>query len=155
MLLYKSQSLSVIVLMLVFSQNSQIQILTPKPRQRVKKQRHHFAGKVLDSQNYGFSSSHIRLWQLDHKEGWSPKNWCFWIVVLDKILESPLDCKEIEPVNHKGNQPWIFIGRTDAEAEPPILWLSDVKSWLTGKDADARWERWKAKGEGDSRGWDG
>ena len=135
MLLYKSQSLSVIVLMLVFSQNSQIQILTPKPRQRVKKQRHHFAGKVLYSQSYGFSSSHIRMWQLDHKEGWSPKNWCFWIVVLDKILESPLDCKEIEPVNHKGNQPWIFIGRTDAEVL--ILWPPDVKNWLIGKDPDA------------------
>ena len=74
---------------------------------------------------------------LDHKEGWAPKNWCFWIVVLEKTLESPLDCKEIKPVNPKGNQPWIFIGRTDAKAEAPILWPPDAKNWLLGKDLDA------------------
>ena len=77
------------------------------------------------------------MWELDHKEDWTLKNWCFWIVVLGKILESPLDCKEIKPVNPKGNQPWIFIGRTDAETEAPILWLPDAKSQLIGKDPDA------------------
>ena len=76
------------------------------------------------------------MWELDHKEGWVPKNWCFWTVVLEKTLESPLDCKEIKPVNPKGNQPWIFIGRTDAEAEAPIIWPPDGKSWLIGKDPD-------------------
>ena len=105
-------------------------------RQCIKKWRHHFADKGLYSQNYGFSSSHVQMWELDHKEGWV-LNWCFWTVVLEKTLESPLDRKEIKPVNPKGNQPWIFIGRTDAEAETPILWPPDVKSWLTGKDPAA------------------
>ena len=77
------------------------------------------------------------MWKLDNKEGWAPKNWCFWTVVLEKTLESPLDCKEIQPVHPKGNQPWIFIGKTDAEAEVPILWPPDAKSWLIGKDPDA------------------
>ena len=81
------------------------------------------------SQSYGFSSSHVRMWELEHKEGWAPKNWCFQIV-LEKSLESPLDCKEIQPVHPKGIQTWRFIGRTDAEAEAPILWLSDENSWL-------------------------
>ena len=95
---------------------------------------------VLDSlysQSYGFSSSHVLMWELDHKESWAPKNWCFWILVLEKTLENPLDCKEIQPVNPKRNQPRIFIGRTDAETEAPILWPPDVKSWLIGKDSDA------------------
>ena len=108
-----------------------------KTRQCIKKQRHHFAHKGPSSQSYGFSSSHARMWELDYKESWVPKNWCFWIVVLEKTLESPLDSKEIKPVNTKGTQSWIFIGRTDAEAEVPILWLSDAKSWLIGKDPDA------------------
>jgi len=90
----------------------------------------------LYSQGYGLSSSHKWKWQLDHKEDWGPKNWCFWTAVLEKTLESPLDCK-IKPVNPKGNQPWIFIGRTDDEGEAPILWLPDAKNWLTGKDPDA------------------
>ena len=90
-----------------------------KPRQRIKKQRHYFANKGPSSQSYDFSSSHVWMWELDYKEGWAPKNWCFWTVVLEKTLESPLDCK-IKPVNPTGNQPWIFIGRTDAEAEVPI-----------------------------------
>ena len=112
----------------------------------IKKQRHHFASKGPSSQRYGFSSSHVWMWELDHKEGWALKNWCFWIVVLGKILESPLDCKEIKLVNSKGNQPWIFIERTDAEAEIPILWPPDEKSWLIGKDPDARKDwRWKEK----------
>ena len=93
-----------------------------------------FAGKGPSSQSYGFSSSHVWMWELDYKESWTLKNWCFWTVVLEKTLESPLVGKEITPVNHKGNQSWIFIGRTDAEAETPILWLPDVKNWLTGKD---------------------
>ena len=84
-----------------------------------------------------FSSSHVWMWELDHKEDWMPKNWCFWAVVLEKILESPWDCKDIQPANPKGNQPWIFIGRTDAEAEAPMFWPPDVKSRLIGKDPDA------------------
>ena len=81
-------------------------------------------------QGYGFSSSHIWMWEMDYKESWAPKNWCFWTVVLEKTLESPLDCKEIQPVNPKGNQSWIFIGRADVEAETPIIWPPDVKRWL-------------------------
>ena len=115
-----------------------------KPRQHIKKQRYYFVNKGLYTQSYGFSSSHVWMWELDHKEGWVPKNWCFWTVVLEKTRESPLDCKEIQPVNPKGNQLWIFIqkdlnasGRTDAEAEVPILWPSDAKKWLIRKDPDA------------------
>ena len=103
----------------------------------ILKSRHYFANKGLSSQSYGFSSSHEWMWELDHKERWVPKNWCFWIVVLEKTLESPLDCKEIQPVHPKGNQSWIFIGRTDAEAETPILWSPDANSWLIWKDPDA------------------
>ena len=87
--------------------------------------------------NYGFFSSYVQVWELDHKEGWALKNWCFQTLVLEKTLESPLDCKEIKSVNPKGNQPWTFIGRTDAEAEAPILWSPYVKNWLIGKDTDA------------------
>ena len=107
-----------------------------KPRYHTKQQRHHFTLKGPYRQSYGFSISHVWMWELGHKEGWIPKNWCFWTVVLEKTLESPLNCKEIQPVHPKGNRSWIFIGRTDAEA--PILWLPDVKSWLVGKDHDAR-----------------
>ena len=92
-----------------------------KPRQHIKKQKHYFADKGPYSQSYGFSSSHVWMWELDHKEGWVPKNWCFQTVVLEKILESSLDGKEVKPVNPKGNQSLIFIGTTDAEAEAPIL----------------------------------
>ena len=84
-----------------------------------------------------FSSSHVWIWELDYKESWVPQNWCFWTVVLEKTLESPLDCKEIQPIHPKGDQSWVFIGRTDVEAETPILWPPDVKSWLIGKDPDA------------------
>ena len=104
-----------------------------QPRQRIKKQRHYFANKGLSSQGYGFSCSHGCMWELDHKESWAPKNWCFWTEVLEKTLESPLDCKEIQPVNRKGDQPWIFIRRTDTEAEASILWPPDVKNWLIKK----------------------
>ena len=108
-----------------------------KPRQCIEKWRHHFVDKGPYSQNYSFSSSHVWMWELDHKEGWVPKNWCFWTVEMEKTLESPLDSKEIKLVNPKGNQPWIFIGRTDAEAEAPIVWSPDVKRGLVGKDPDA------------------
>ena len=99
--------------------------------------RHYFANKGLSSQSYGFLSSHMWIWELDYKENWAPKNWCFWTVVLEKTLESPLDSKEIQPVHPEGNQSWIFIGMTDAEAETLILWPPDEKSWLIGKDPDA------------------
>ena len=105
-----------------------------QPRQHIKKQRHHFANKGPSSQGYGFSSGHVWMWELDYKESWVPKNWCFWTVVLEKTLESPLDCKEIQPIHPKGNQSRIFIGRTDVEAE--ILWPPDVKNWPTEKDPD-------------------
>ena len=100
--------------------------------QHIKKHRHHFADKGPSSQSYGFSSSHVPRWELDHKEGWALKNWCFSTMVLENILESLLDSTEIKPVNPKGNQPWIFIGRTEAEA--PVLWPLDVKGQVTGKD---------------------
>ena len=100
-----------------------------KPRQHIIKQRHYFANKGLSSQGYGFSSSHVWMWDLDYKERWAPKNWCFWAVVLEKTLESPLDCKEIQPVHPTGNQSWIFTESTDAEAESPIyghlMWRTD------------------------------
>ena len=101
-----------------------------------------------------FSSDHVWMWELDYKESWAPKNWCFWTVVLDKTLESPLDCKEIQPVHPKGNQSRIFTGRTDVEVETPILWPPDAKNWVIWKDP-WRWERLKAGRQGDDRGWDG
>ena len=124
-----------------------------KLSQHIKKQRHYFANKVPSSQGYCFSSCHIWIWELDYKETWAPKNWCFWTVVLEKTPESPLDCKESKPVHPKGNQPWIFIGRPDAEAEIPIFWpwseeLAHLKKpWC--------WERLKVGEDGDNRGWGG
>ena len=103
-------------------------------RQHIKKQRHYFVSKAPSSQGYGFSSSHVWMWELDYKESWVQKNWCFWTVVLEKILD-PLDCNEIQPVHPKGDRSWVFTRRTDAET--PILWPPDVKSWLIGKDPDA------------------
>ena len=147
-----------------------------QPRQHIKKQRHYFANKGLSSQSYGFPSGHVWMWEFDYKESWVLKNWCFWTVVLEKTLESPLDCKEIQPVNPKGNRSWIFIGRIDAEAETPILLPADTKNWLIGKDPDAgkdwgqeekgmtedemvRWHHWlkgheleQALGVGDGQG---
>ena len=108
-----------------------------QPRQHIKKQRHYFANKGPSSQGYGFSSGHVWMWELDCEESWAPKNWCFWTVVLEKTLESPLDCKEIQPVHPKGDQSWVFIGRTDVEVETPILWPPDAKSWLIWKEPDA------------------
>ena len=115
-----------------------------------------FANKGLSSQSYGFSSCHVWMWGLDHKESWALKNWCFWTVVLEKTLESPLSCKEIQSVKTKGNQSWIFIGRTGAEAEAPILWPPDVKNWLIWKDTDAGkdWtQEEKGMTEDDMVGW--
>ena len=95
------------------------------------------ANKGLSNQGFGFSSGHVWMWELDYKESWMLKNWCFWTVVLEKTLESPLDCKEIQPIHPKADQSWVFIGRTDVEAETPVLWPPDAKSWLIGKDPDA------------------
>ena len=113
----------------------------------IKKQRHYFVNKGLSNQSYGFSSSHIWMWELDHKDGWALKNWCFWTVVLEKTLESPLDCKEIQPVTPKGNQSWIFTGRTNAEAEAPTIWPPDTENWLIEKDLDDG-EDWRWEGRG-------
>jgi len=127
-----------------------------QPRQNIKKQRHYFTNKAPSSQSYGFSSSHVWMWEFNYKERWALKNWCFWTVVLEKTLESPLNCKENKPVHPKGNQSWIFIGRTDAEAETPIPWLLDANSWLIGKDPDAG-KDWrlgeKGKTEDEMVGW--
>ena len=122
-------------------------------RQHIKKRRFHFANRGPSSQNDGFSSSHMWVWYLDYTASWVPKNWYFLIVVLEKTLERPLDCKKIKPVNPKGNLSWIFIGWTDAEAETPILWPPDAKKslekthWLTGKDSDAGKE-WRQEEKG-------
>ena len=123
-----------------------------QPRQHIKKQRHYFANKCPSSQGYGFSSGHVWMWELDYKESWAPKNWCFWTVVLEKTLENPLDCKDLQPVHPKGDQSWVFSGRTNVEAETLILWPPDVKSWLIGKDPDTRkdWlqgEKWMTEYE--------
>ena len=116
----------------------------------------HFINTHPSSQSYGFSSSHVWMWELDYKESWAMKNWCFWTVVLEKTLKSCLDCKEIQPVHPKGNQSWIFIGRTDSETEAPILRLPDVNSWLNGKDSDAGKDwRWDEKGMTEDRWLDG
>ena len=127
-----------------------------QPRQHIKKERHYFANKCLSSQAYGFSSGHVWMWELDYKESWAPKNWCFWTVVLEKTLESPLDCKEIQPVHPKGDQFWVFIGRADVVAETPILWPPDAESWLIWKDPEAGKDwRWEEKGttEDEMAGW--
>ena len=108
-----------------------------QPRQHIKKQRHYFDDKDLSCQSYGFPSRYVWVWELDYKESLALKNWCFWTVMLEKTLESPLDYKEIQPVHPKGDQSWVFIGRTDVEAETPILWPSDVKNWLIWKDPGA------------------
>ena len=118
-----------------------------QPIQHIQKQRHYFADQGPSNQGYGFSSGHVWMWELDSKESWVLNNWCFWTVVLEKTRESPLDCKEIQPVHPKGDQSWVFIGRTDAEAETPVLWPSHAKSWLIGKDPDAG-KDWKQEEKG-------
>ena len=124
-----------------------------QPRQHIKKYRHYFTNNSPSSQSYGISSSHVWMWELGHKESWALKNWCFWVLVLEKTLKSPMDCKEIKPVNPKGNQSWIFTGRTDAES--PILWPPDAKNWLIGKDPNAGkdWRQEKGPTENKMVGW--
>ena len=112
------------------------------------------ANKGPCSQGYGFSSGHVWMWDLDYKESWAPKNWCFWTVVSQKTLESPLDCKEVQPVRSKGDQSWVFFGRTDAGGEAPMFWPPHMKSWLIGKRLWC-WEGLGVGGEGDGWGWDG
>ena len=127
-----------------------------QPRQHIKKQRHYFVNKSPSSQGCDFSCGHVWMWKLDCEESWSPKKWCFWTVVLEKTLESPLDCKEIQPVHPKGDQSWVFIGKTDAKAETPVLWPPHKKSWLTGKDPDAGrdwWQEEKGMTEDEMVGW--
>ena len=123
-----------------------------QPRQHIKKQRPLLTKVHLVN---GFSSSHAWMWELDCEESWAPKNWCFWTVVLEKTLESPLDCKEIKPANPKGNQFWIFIEMTNVEAEAPILWPRDAKNWLIGKDSDVGqdWRQEKGTTEDEKVGW--
>ena len=122
-------------------------MLTPRkessdqPRWHIQKQRHYFANKGPSRQGYGFSSFHVWMWELDCEQTWVLENWCFWTVVLEKTLESPVACKEIQPIHPKGDQSWVFIGRTDVEAETSILWPPDIKSWLIWKDPDAEGER--------------
>ena len=125
-----------------------------QPREHIKKLRHYFANKDLSSQGNGFSSSRVWMWELDYKESWAQKNWCFWAVVLEKTLESPLDCKEIQLV-HPKDQSWVFIGRTDVEAETRILWPPDAKSWLIWKDPNAGkdWGKEKGMTEDATVGW--
>ena len=125
-----------------------------QPRYHIKKQRHYFASKGPSSQGHGFSSGHVQMWELDYKESWSPKDLCFSTVVFEKTLENPLDCREIQLVNPKGNQSWIFIGRTDVEAET-LNTLVTCCEELTHLKRPWCWERLKVGGEGDDRGWDG
>ena len=120
-----------------------------QPRQHIKKQRRYFADKGPSGQSYGFSNGQW-MWELDYKESWAQKNWCFWTVVLEKTLQSPLDCKEIQPVHPKGDQFWIFIGRTNAEAETPIIWSPDAKNWLIWKDPDVE-KDWRQEKKGTQR----
>ena len=124
-------------------------------KQHIKKQTQYFANQDPSSQSYDFSSSYVWIWELDYKESWVPKNWRFWAVVLEKTLESPLDYKEIQPIHSEGDRPWDFFERNDAEAETPVFWPSDTKTWLIGKDPDAvkDW-RWEEKGTEDEMvGW--
>ena len=120
-----------------------------QPRQHIKRQKYYFANKCPSSQSYGFSSSRVWIWELDYKESWALKNWCFWSVVWEKTLESPLDCK-VKPVDPKGSQSWLFIGRNDAEAETPVLWPPDVKNWHIWKDPDAG-KDWRQEEKGTQR----
>ena len=131
-----SQSLPMVIAAMKLKTHTPSNESYDQPRQHIKKQSHYFANKGLSSQGCGFSSSHVWIWELNYKESWPPKNWCFWNVLLE-TLESPLDCKEIQPVHLQGDQSWVFTGRTDAETETPILWPPDSKNWLICKDPDA------------------
>ena len=124
-------------------------------RQHIKKQTHYFVNKGPSSHGYGFSSSHVWMWEVDYKESWVQKNWCFWTVVLEKTLESPLDCKEIQPVYPEGDQSWMFAGRTDVETETTILWPPDAKSWLIWENpyAGKDWGQEKGMTEDEMVGW--
>ena len=136
------------------SQTQLKRLSSSSSRPHIKKQRHYFVKKGLSSQGNGFSSSHVWIWESDHKEGWAPKDGCFWTVVLEKILESPSDCKDIQSVHPNGIQSWIFIGRTDVEAETSILWPPDAKNWLILKDPDAGKDwRWEKGREDEMVGW--
>ena len=132
-----------------------MQCLKLKPRQHIKKQRHYFANKGPSNQSYGFPSSNVWVWELDYKESWAPKNWCFWTVVLEKTLESPLDCKEIQPVYPKGDQSWVLIGRTDVEAETPILWPPDGRTDSFEKTLMLGKIKGRRRGQQRMRGFDG
>jgi len=130
--------------------------LTCNLEPHIQKQRHYFANKGLSSQGYGFSCGHVWMWELDCEEGWAPKNWCFWTVVLEKTLASPLDCKEIQPVHSEGDQPWDFFGRNDAKAETPVLWPPHAKGWFIGKvsDTEKDWgQKEKGMTEDEMAGW--
>ena len=127
-----------------------------QPRKHIKKQSYYFANKSPSSQGYCFSSSHVWMWDFDYKVSWPPMNWCFWTVVSEKTLESPLDCQEIQPVHPKGDQSWVLIGRTDVEAKTPIFWLPDMMIWLIWKDPDAGkdwWQEEKGMTEDEMVGW--
>ena len=131
------KSLQMVIAAMKLKDIYSLEVTYDQPRQHIKTQRHYFANQGPSSQGYGFSSGHVWMWELDCEESSALKNWCFWTVVLEKTLESPLDCKEITPVHPKGDQSWVFIGRTDAKAETPILRPSHAKSWLIGKDSDS------------------
>ena len=149
------KSLQMVTAAIKLKETSSLEKSYDQPRQHIKKQRHYFANKGPSSQGCGFSCGHVWMWELDYKESWALKNWCFWTVVLEKTLESPLDCKEIQPVHPKGNHSWMFIGRTDVEAETLILWPPAAKSWLIWKDPDAGkdWRQEKGTTEDEMVGW--
>ena len=132
---WAAKSLQVVIAAMKLKDTYSLKESYDQPRQHIQKLRHYFANKDLSSQGYGFSSGLVWMWELDYKESWALKNWCFWTVVLEKTLEGPLDCKEIQPV-HPKDQSWVLIGRTDVEGVTPILWPHDAKNWLIGKDPD-------------------
>ena len=154
--LWAPKSLQMVIAAMKLKDSYSLEGSYDQPRQHIKKQRDYFVNKALSSQGYVFSSSHVWMWELDYKESWALKNWCFGTVVLEKTLESPSDCKEIQPVHPKGDQSWVFIERTDAEAETPIFWPPDGKSWLTGKTPLlGKIEGRRRRGWQRMRGWDG
>ena len=131
------KSLQMVIAAMKFKDAYSLEGSYGQPRQHIRKQRHYFVNKGPSSQGYGFPSDHVWMWELDYKESWVLENWCFWTVVLEKTFESPLDCKEIQPVHPEGDQSWIFIGMTDVEAETPVFWPPDANSRLIRKASDA------------------